>query len=443
MEQRLLRLAERTAPRYTSYPTAPHFTAKVDAATYAGWLAGFGPKQSLSLYLHIPFCRSICSYCGCHTVATKREEPVHDYAKALQSEIDLVAAVTPARRVISIHWGGGTPNMLGAEWFIALVSRLAARFDFSRLQEHSVEIDPRLLTPDHVAAFAEMGVTRASLGVQDLNLHVQEAIGRVQPLSMVVDAVGRLREAGVRGINFDLMYGLPEQSVEDAARTARDAAALKPDRLAVFGYAHVPWFKTRQRLIDADKLPDTGLRLAQAEAMREELVALGYIAIGFDHFAKWDDPLAQAAASGDLTRSFQGYAQADADALIGLGASSISTLPQGYAQNTTEIAAWARSVSAGQFATARGVEITEEDRRRRAIIDRLLCDFAVDLKPFGGAARFGDAVEELRLLAADGVVRLKGDRVEITSDGRPFARLAAQAFDAYREVGAARHSKAV
>ncbi len=443
MDPRLIKYAEQPAPRYTSYPTAPHFTADVDGRVFAGWLADLDAEARLSLYLHIPYCREICRYCGCHTFATLRDEPIEDYAATLMREIDMLARTTRARVVTSIAWGGGTPNILAPKTFLALANALRARFDFSQMREHAIEIDPRLLTQAHVESFAQAGVTRASLGVQDLNDDVQEAIGRAQPAHLVEAAIARLRAAHINEINIDLMYGLPRQSVEGARASAEQAALWAPERIAVFGYAHVPWFKGRQRLIDEADLPGTELRFAQAEAVRGALEGAGYVAIGFDHYARPEDSLAAAARAGALTRSFQGYSAEDAQALIGLGASAISTLPQGYAQNAPAPVAWAKAIDAGAFATARGVAITDEDRRRRAVINRILCDFAIDLSDQGGLGAFGDAGARLAPLVADGLARIVGARIEVTDLGRPYARLIAEAFDAYRPQSAARHSRAV
>lgn len=441
MDPALIPYAERTAPRYTSYPAAPHFSDAVDAGIVAGWLAELSRSAKLGLYLHVPYCREICWYCGCHTFAARKDAPILEYAEALRSEIDLVANYTVARRVTEIAWGGGTPNILPPIWFQALLDRLAARFDLSAVEEHAVECDPRILTQAHVDVFRKCGVTRASLGVQDFNPEVQAAIGREQPEEQVAAAARMLRAAGLK-LNFDLMYGLPGQSLRDAVRSARIAAKHAPDRLAVFGYAHVPWFKGRQRLIAEERLPDAIARYDQSEAVRETLLQEGYVAIGFDHYARPDDPLAEAAAAGKLKRSFQGYARTGADALIGLGASAISTYPQGYAQNAPEPAQWRRCVTQGLFAAKRGAALTPDDRRRRAIIEQILCGFSVDLRAYGGMVRYGPELEQLRLLAADGLVEIENERVIVTERGRPFARLAAQAFDAYRTENA-RHSKAV
>lgn len=441
-------LAERAVPRYTSYPTAPHFTPKVGGETMTAWLSELPESATLSLYLHIPFCRSMCTYCGCHTKVVRKAEPVDAYVETLLREIDLIAAATPARRVTHIHWGGGTPSLLGPDRLHRLAGRLARRFDLGTLVEHAMELDPRTVDEPLVRALAEVGVTRASLGVQDLNAHVQKAIGRVQPFAVVERCVDLLRRAGIEAINFDLMYGLPGQTEDDVRRSCEQSAGLRPARYAIFGYAHVPWFKTHQRLIDAASLPGAAERIAQAAAAAATLETLGYEAIGLDHFARPDDPMAIAARDGTLRRNFQGYTTDVADALIGLGASSIGRLPQGYVQNAPDVAGWRRSIEAGHPACVRGVAFTHDDLMRAEAIERLMCDFRLDLAALasrrtGDEASLDGSLPELARLAGDGVVNLEGRVVQVTDRGRPFVRLAAAAFDAYLETGAARHSVAV
>ncbi|KAF0186959.1 MAG: oxygen-independent coproporphyrinogen III oxidase [Hyphomonadaceae bacterium] len=442
MDLSLLKIAEKTAPRYTSYPTAPMFSAEVTSETYGKWLGELNADATLSLYLHIPYCKSICLYCGCHTFATRKEAPVLDYADTLIKEIQLVAAKTKARKVKSIAWGGGTPNILSPATFLKITDAIKSHFDLSQINEHAVEMDPRLLNDEHIAAFVKAGVNRASLGVQDMNHHVQKAIGRVQDLSLVKRATKKLRAAGIDAVNMDLIYGLPEQSLEDAINSAKIAASLKPSRLAVFGYAHVPWFKKRQRLINEAALPETALRYDQAMGIKAALEALGYVAIGFDHFARSDDPLAIAALNKTVKRSFQGYSCETADAIIGLGCSSISTLPQGYVQNNPEPGAWARAIEAGEFATVRGVATSAEDKTRREIIDRLLGDFEVDLAEFGGVGSF---FTEIRNLAAEegDLVKITDEIVKVTEFGKPFVRLVARHFDAYLDGSNAKHSRVI
>jgi oxygen-independent coproporphyrinogen-3 oxidase len=442
MNPRLASYAERAVPRYTSYPPATHFAAAVDARTYGSWLGELPQESRLSLYLHVPYCRELCWYCGCHTVGTRRNEPVADYVAMLMREVDLVAHAAGSRKVTAIHWGGGTPNILTPADFAHVTKQLAFWFDLDELEEHAIEIDPRHLGADQAEQFAASGVTRASLGVQDLNPHVQRAMGRVQPLEQVAQAVALLRAAGIARISMDIMYGLPGQTLDDVVRTARLARELEPDRVAMFGYAHVPWFKPRQRLIDAALLPDARARLEQADAARREWVAAGYEAVGFDHFAKPGDALALAARAGAATRTFQGYSVSEGDAIIGLGASAISTLPQGYAQNTPDIRSWRSAIAGERFATARGHAFTPEDRKRAALINDLLCAFAADLSTYGGAAAFAEELEALAPLIGDGLAVLQGDILSIPEEARPLARIVAAAFDTYAR-NQSRHSPAI
>jgi oxygen-independent coproporphyrinogen-3 oxidase len=440
-------LAERTVPRYTSYPTAPHFSAAVDGTVYGAWLDALSPDARLSLYLHVPFCAQMCHYCGCHTKVVKRREPIDAYVDTLLAEIDLIGARIGGRAVDHIHWGGGTPSMLGPKALMRVTARLSRLFDLTDTPEHAIELDPRQVTRDLCKALAMMGVNRVSLGVQDFSAHVQEAIGRVQPIGVVEMAVEMLRDVGIDDINIDLMYGLPKQTERDVRRTAMLADALKPVRLALFGYAHVPWFKTHQRLIAETDLPDASERLEQARIARETLAELGFEAIGLDHFAKPDDPLAVAAREGRLHRNFQGYTTDEADALIGLGVSSIGRLPQGYAQNAPDMGGYARAVAEGRLPVVRGKAFSDDDLLRARIIERLMCNFAVDLDEetdaAGAAIDFAPELSRLRALQDDGVVEVEGHHVRITEDGKPFVRLAASAFDAYLAEGKARHSTAV
>jgi oxygen-independent coproporphyrinogen-3 oxidase len=439
--------AEQAVPRYTSYPTAPHFSAAVGPHDYALWLTELPADATLSLYLHVPFCAELCHYCGCHTKAVRRREPVDAYAGLLGDEIALVGALAGARKALHLHWGGGTPSMLGSEWLLVLVDRLAQAFDIAEC-EHGIELDPRYVTHELARALVRLGVNRASLGVQDLVEHVQQAIGRIQPFAVVERAVNELREAGIRNINLDLMYGLPGQSADDVRRSATLAASLRPQRLACFGYAHVPWIKPHQRLIDAAALPGAAERLAQAAAAHETLVERGYVPIGLDHFARPEDRLAAAARTGRLRRNFQGYTTDQADALIGLGASAIGRLPQGFVQNAPDVGGYGRAIGSGRLATARGIALTAEDRLRGRIIERLMCDFSVDLDAVIAAGEAGDGFEAelaaLAPLATENLLRLDdGKRVTMTEQGRPFVRLAAAAFDAYLAKARTRHSIAV
>jgi oxygen-independent coproporphyrinogen-3 oxidase len=440
-------LAERAVPRYTSYPTAPHFQPEPPGRA-AQWYGELAEDTHLSLYLHVPYCRAICNYCGCNTKAVQREEPLDAFTATLAAEIDLLAISTPARAVTHIHWGGGTPSLLGPERLLRLHEGLRSRFDLSVLREHAIELDPRTVTPALAQGLAAIGIDRVSLGAQDFNAHVERAIGRIQPFEIVERAASLLREVGIAAINIDLMYGLPEQSVEDVRRSAHLAAQLAPSRLAIFGYAHVPLFKVHQKLIDASTLPGAAERMIQEQAARDVLVAEGYEVIGLDHFALPGDPLAKAARTHTLHRNFQGYTVDAADALLPLGPSSIGRVPQGYVQNAPDVAGWRRAVDAGTLPVVKSLAFGDGDVLRAAVIERLMCDFEVNYGEIAlhHGVRVGaldDAAEALDELARDGVVVREGRYVRVTRAGRPFVRLAAAAFDAYLDRSAARHSVAV
>lgn len=450
MDPAIAKHAAGRAPRYTSYPTAPHFYADFPEATWRGWLAE-AEDALLSLYLHVPFCRKVCWYCGCNMKLTVREAPVRAYAEALEREVALVAGALPGRRRAGrIHWGGGTPTTLPIDSLARVMARLRDRFDVGEDAEIAVEIDPRTLEDDMAPALGALGFTRASLGVQEFDRGVQQAINRVQPFESVARAVEALRAGGVGAIGFDLMYGLPGQTVETVTATVARAAALGPSRVALFGYAHVPWMAKNQRMIVEASLPDAASRFEQAEAAAALLVRAGYARIGLDHFARPSDPLAVAALRGRLRRNFQGYTDDAADALLGLGASAISRTPRGYVQNVAETGAWSRAVAAGRLPVARGRALAAEDGLRGEVIERLMCDLAVDppAHAFAHGERPGFFARELAALrpfAEDGLVELLGGRVRVTERGRPALRAIASVFDAYLDQGDAerRHATAV
>jgi oxygen-independent coproporphyrinogen III oxidase len=431
-------------PRYTSYPTAPHFHAGITGETLRGWLAELPPGMPLSLYLHVPFCDTLCWFCGCHTTVVNRYGPVAAYLDDLYAEIALIGPLLGGHPVRFIHWGGGSPTILTPADVRALKGALAAHFEIAADADFAVEIDPRGLSDEMVAALAEAGVNRASIGVQDCDDTVQKAINRIQPFAETERVVEALRAAGISALNIDLIYGLPHQTLENVARTIEMSLTLKPQRFAVFGYAHVPNFKKHMLLIPQAALPDAGDRLAQFELAHERLRAAGYLPIGLDHFALPDDSLAVAQRAGRLMRNFQGYTSDAAPALIGLGASSISSLPQGYVQNRSEVPAWRKAVAAGALPVARGVALSVEDKLRRAVIGQLMCYLAVDLAAFGKtAADFPAEMAALQPLLAEGFVRLDGARLIVPPEARAAVRLVASVFDAYLNQGKAVHAVAV
>ncbi len=451
MDQAIARYAEMRVPRYTSYPTAPHFGPASDDKEHRAWLAGLDPDRPVSLYLHIPFCKQVCWYCACNMKLAAREAPVRAYGRILEQEIALVAAALPARlRVSHMHWGGGTPTAMPMDALAVLMDALRRNFDVLDAAEIAFELDPRTFAPEFAKALAGFGATRASLGVQEFDEKVQQTINRIQPYETVRQTVDALRAAGIDAINFDLMYGLPHQTTETISRSVEKTLSLRPDRIALFGYAHVPWMAKNQRLIPEDALPGPDERFDQAELAAEALVGAGYVRVGLDHFALPEDEMATALMTGRLKRNFQGYTVDSAPTLIGLGATSISALPDAYVQNIAETGAWSRAVEIGRLPTGKTRLLTAEDQLRRALIERLMCDLRVDVAEI--ASRFGVAPESFEpelaradVFVAEGLANRDGTVLAVTERGRPALRVVASVFDAYfaAQPQQGRHAAAV
>ncbi len=440
---------ERRVPRYTSYPTAADFTAAVDAARYREWLGAVPPDEELSLYVHIPFCSSLCWFCGCHTSVARHHQPVAAYLRLLRREIDIVAlALGGRRRVVNLHWGGGTPTILRPADIRRLAAQIYTHFRLTADTEFAVEVDPRGVRRKVIAALAEVGVTRVSLGVQDFDPEVQRAINRIQPFDVTERVVGWLRAAGIDALNIDLLYGLPGQTTAGLVETVDKTIALKPSRVAVYGYAHVPWMKRHQKLIDEARLPDVRARLDLAAAAAGRLAEHGYLAIGLDHFVLPSDPMAEAAREGRLKRNFQGYTVEPATTLLGFGTSAIGTLPQGYVQNALRTRDYRSAIEGGGLAVVRGVAMDADDRLRRGVIERLMCDMEVDLDDACRAAgadptALADGLEALAPLEACGAVSIDGRRVRVMPDARVLLRVVCAAFDRRLAPIAERHSPAI
>ncbi|KRE03752.1 coproporphyrinogen III oxidase [Bosea sp. Root670] len=436
-------------PRYTSYPTAPHFHAGVDSSCYARWLKALAAGTTTSLYLHVPFCRSMCWYCGCHTTVALRNGPIIDYLAALRGEIALVAEQLAAPvDVRHVHFGGGTPTILEPAEFGALVELLRQRFAVHPEAEIAVEIDPRRLAPAMTATLAAAGVNRASLGVQSFDPEVQKAINRIQSVEQTSTVVAGLRDAGIGSVSFDLIYGLPKQTARSCLETVEQCLAMQPDRLSIFGYAHVPEFKKHQRRIATEDLPDGEARHEQAEAMARSLVAAGYVSIGLDHFARPDDPMARALSQGRLHRNFQGYTTDPCEALIGLGASAIGRLPQGYVQNEVVIGRYAERIAGSKLPIARGYRLTPEDMLRAELIERVMCDLDVDIDAICArhpvhANALASSRCALEKLAQEGVVNFDGSRLRLPEDARLLVRKVASTFDAHLDHAPRQYSRAV
>lgn len=436
-------------PRYTSYPTAPHFHEGIDNTTYRGWLGALGHRNRLSLYVHIPYCDRLCWFCACHTKHTLKYEPIAIYLEALKQEIAAVGAlVSPDAVVSAVHFGGGSPTMLDPQDMQDLMDCLRRHFTFGLAPEISVEMDPNDLDDSRYDALAAIGMSRASLGVQDFDDKVQKTINRIQSFEQTKSVVDAVRARGVHSVNCDILYGLPFQTCETLKTTVDQIVSLDPDRIALFGYAHVPWMKKHQSLIPEHALPDVAERYRQMTVAGEMLRQAGYSQIGIDHFARATDTLSQAAQAGALRRNFQGYTTDTADALIGLGASSIGRLPQGYVQNMVATGEYQRMVGEGGLAAVKGIELSQDDHLRSHVIERLMCDFSIDLSDL--QHRFGKVSHSVRDQAKqfaagdrDGLVRLDADIFAVTEVGRPFVRNIAAIFDTYLGNGRGRHSVAV
>jgi oxygen-independent coproporphyrinogen III oxidase len=438
------RHARLQVPRYTSYPTAAEFTTDVGAADQRRWLDAVDTGEAVSVYLHVPYCRELCLYCGCNTRKAVRDDVIAAYRAALECEIALVGDVTSGQlRIARLHWGGGTPSILGPDGLASVMEALRHCFIFEAGFEHAIELDPRYVTPLLAAGLSALGVNRVSLGVQDVNPLVQAAIGRWQPMQDVAAAVSLLRANGIGNLNFDLIYGLPLQTVASLRKTCEIVAMLSPDRIACYGYAHMPRLKANQRRIDESTLPGVEARIDQAEAIAEQFLQHGFQKIGIDHFAKPGDALARAAMSGRLHRNFQGYTDDGRQTLIGLGASSISRFADGYVQNISDVPSYVRAISAGRLAASRGCRLDAAERQRARTIERLMCEFRADLDATAPNMAFDEEIALLQPLIRDGLVQIEGRVVKATDAGRSVVRVIAAVFDPHTRTNTARFSKAV
>ncbi len=445
VSQTLLNRYDVSVPRYTSYPTVPDWTGAFDAQIWKGHLATLGTSNApLALYVHLPFCASRCLYCGCNATVTTRAEIVDRYLNRLEREIGMVAeSIGTSPRIAEMHWGGGTPNFLNEAQIDRLCTLLRRNFAIDARTEMSIEADPRLVTKSQLVRLRQLGFSRISFGVQDLDPVVQEAIGRVQPEALVTEVVQQARDVGFSGINLDLIYGLPAQTSESFAHTVEAAIGLNPDRVACFGYAHLPWMRSHQKRIDESLLPTNGARFVLFRSAVERFVDAGYAWLGIDHFAKPEDPLALAADAGRLHRNFMGYTTRSGEHLLGLGTSAISEVNGWFAQNAPELGGWQRDIDAGHLPLARGHVLSDDDVQRSAAIAHLMCNAELPYDLFvGDTAALCDRYEAF---ANDGLVTFETDRLLVTPLGRFFLRNLCAALDAYRGAsdGSRRFSRAV
>ena len=454
LDLNLIRKYSVPGPRYTSYPPATKFTA------------AFGPEQAqaaiiednadakapLSLYFHLPFCETRCWFCGCNTVITRRREAAAEYLDDLERELDLVARLMRTNRTVAqIHLGGGTPTFLPPEQLVRLGTMIRSRFpNISPSAEFGVEVDPRRLTREHVAALQSIGANRASLGVQDTNPRVQIAIHRHQPHRLNEQTIHWLREHGFRSINVDLIFGLPLQTPTSFSETIGDVLDLKPDRLSVFSYAHVPWIKPAQKIFeDRAQLPDAERKLAMFAAAHERLTVAGYTDIGLDHFARPDDELAVALRQGTLHRNFQGYSTRGGSSLYAFGLSSIASTANTYRQNLKTLPEWRAALSSGRLPVERGLRLTTEDQRRREIILGLMCERRLDYEHLGQrlgldfVRTFASEIASLADLEADGIIEHDQHGLRVTARGVPLLRVVAMRFDPTFVAGATQHSQTI
>lgn len=431
---------DRPGPRYTSYPPAPHFHEGIGSDEAAEIYRSRGPDAPpLSLYLHLPFCEEMCTYCGCNVIVSRNKAIVDRYLEALLPEIDLASELLSggSRKVVQLHLGGGTPTYFPPAAMERLHRHLQDRFEFLPEAEIALEVDPCVTTPEHVETLARLGFKRISMGVQDFNPLVQEAVNRVQSVDLTLDLVNNARAHGFQSVNIDLMYGLPFQQLDTFQKTLDSAIELiAPDRVSLFGYAHVPWLKAHMRKIDEATLPKPTERLALFQAGVRSFVAAGYEFIGLDHFAKPDDELSSARREGSLHRNFMGFHTHAGTDMIAFGITGIGDAQGVYLQNHAKLTEYERDVAAGKLPIHRGYRLTDEDKVHGAIIQELMCNGRVDrthLAPDGGdwRERFPDEAADLQPMVADGIVDVDEDGIRLTPLGRLFVRNVSMVFDTH------------
>ncbi len=442
-----LGLFDAKVPRYTSYPTAPHFSNDVGADLFSDWISGIAPGSSISLYIHVPFCRRLCWFCACRTQGTQTDNPVIAYVDVLKAELDLLAARLPEGVKLSrLHWGGGTPTLLNADLMRELAARILEIVPLGPDAEFSVEIDPNEIDEARLDALAEAGMNRASIGVQDFDDEIQKTIGRIQSYDTTREAAEMIRARGISSLNADILYGLPYQTKARMTESVQKLLSLNPDRVALYGYAHVPWMAKRQQLIPSDALPTPEQRLELFETARRLFLWDNYAEIGIDHFATQDDGLTHALRAGRLKRNFQGYTDDQAPILIGLGASSISRFPQGYAQNAPATSAHTKAIREGRFSTSRGHLFKGQDVLRSRLIEALMCDFQINsaeiLRDYDISTAELQQMYATANAAFDGLLRVDENGLFIPPEARALTRMIARSFDTY-DLSKAGHSSAI
>lgn len=451
----LIKKYDKPGPRYTSYPTAPHFTEAFTSEKYLDEIIrtnNLADQPDLSLYYHLPFCDTLCYFCGCNMIITRNRDRIKEYIKYLKNEIDLLRTyIATGRKVAQLHWGGGTPTHLNPDEITDLISFINESFEIKTDAEQGCEIDPRGLTKEHLSALRNGGFNRISMGVQDFNFDVQKAVNRVQPEEMTRQVVSWIRELGFQSINLDLMYGLPFQTIESFEKTVDAMINISPDRIAVFNYAHVPWMKKHMNLINPDDLPSAEDKLQILKMTIEKLTSAGYDFIGMDHFAKPTDELSIAQREKKLYRNFQGYSTHAGTDLYGMGITSISQVGKCYVQNKKREKEYFDSLNDQTLPIERGVYLTDDDILRRHVITKVMCDFELDFAEVEKSFKiefenyFGLSLEGMKDFIDDGLVKISNRKLEVTQMGRLLIRNIAMNFDGYieRKEDKARYSRTV
>jgi oxygen-independent coproporphyrinogen-3 oxidase len=451
----MIKKYDKPGPRYTSYPTAPQFNDSFKHEQYLDEIIKTNYGQNLpdlSLYYHIPFCDTLCYFCGCNMLVTRNRDRVKEYVKYLKKEIDMLRAyILPDRKVAQLHWGGGTPTHLNPDEIADLIKYISQSFSFKSDIEAGCEIDPRDLTREHVAALREGGFNRISMGVQDFDEKVQKAVNRIQPEDITRQTVEWVRELGFHSINLDLMYGLPFQTIETFAQTVDKVIDISPDRIAVFNYAHLPWLKKHMALIHAEDLPQAEEKLQILKMTVEKLTSAGYVFIGMDHFAKPDDELAVALREKKLYRNFQGYSTHAGADLYAMGITAISQLQRIYAQNYKTEKEYFQAIDSEVLPVMKGYRLSDDDYLRHQVIMRLMCDFELDIPKIENEFKinfreyFAWGLNNLKEMIGDGLVSVTNEKVQVTEMGRLLIRNIAMNFDGYieRKEDTAKYSRTV
>lgn len=442
---------DKQIPRYTSYPTAPHFKQASDDQLYRNWLKEIPYNSAISLYFHIPFCEKLCWYCGCNTQIINHYSPVERYLTYLKKEISLISDLISDKniKICHIHFGGGSPTIIDPQNFEDLFFHIRKNFDILPNAEIAIEVDPRNIDEEKVKIYKKVGINRVSFGVQDFDLNVQKLINRVQPFELVEKICNLFRKYNINNINFDFIYGLPGQNVKIITKNIDLIQKLNPDRIAFFGYAHVPWVKKYMRFIKDEDLPNAKDRIDLYNIIAQNLHKIGYEAIGLDHFAKKNSDIILKLKNKKLKRNFQGYSTDNANILIGMGISSISYLPSGYGQNNTKNIPYPKLIDEGKLPISKIIKITKEDKIRKLIIDEIMCYLAVDLNDFIKEFNlksnyFNQELQNLKELESENLIIINDKKITINPKTPQIARVAASFFDEYFDNGVNnRHSRAI